>query len=398
MDHGGWVTTLCERLPVALPGAREAITDAMEVTSRYTAPFVTRAVVEMLPDLRAEVAKDPSTKIVFVGRDGYSMGNIAKTLDPQLCDDHGIDVVLSRKLVEAAMLDFERITGQEIDLPGFREKASDVRPQDIPGAFRRLQKYLQSSGIVGPESGNVILVDTSHQGSIQEMLKALFPDIKFKGCYLFHGQSPKDPHPGTKKGYGLNLLVGKQVIPQPVGNLTIPEVDVFKDPAVVRMVEETLHGRLGSPGRIEGNRPVQAREELMHPSFASLDLPPAYWHQDVRNLIQDATLLSLNGYAGTVAGLRDGRANWKAYVDEGAERFVHAAISWVRGIDVDPQFTRFMNAHVRRKYQPEPGEWVDWMENAPTRWYGRSQNPPGRPLNAVSGAGRRPSTRRGGIR
>lgn len=240
------------------PDKQAAVARAHDAFRRHHGRFVASIAVQMLPDLRRDVAANPGARIVFLGRDGYSLGIAVRTLDPEFFAKHCHDAVLSRIVVEAAVQDLEKNGGKKFPkIHGYREISKSVAPQDIDGAYQRLTRYLRGAGVpVGIEGSHVTLVDTGLKGTVQELMAASYPQTQFTGRMMFYKGMSSDPHPGTKKGYTLDLDRGDGG-----GFRELPD-----DPALtwasipaIRTIENSLQGPLNSPKRITADGPVQSR-------------------------------------------------------------------------------------------------------------------------------------------
>jgi hypothetical protein len=324
---------------------RAAVADAYAVFREHHGPYVTSIAAEMLDDLRASVDAHPNTRIVFVGRDGYSLGVAVRELDRDFFDAHCHDVVLSRAVAEAAVQDRERNSGAQYpQLEPYREIAKSVDDRDIDGAYARLTLYLRGEGIpVGKEGSRITFVDSCLKGTIQELCAAVYPKSEFTGRYMFYYGIEGDPHPGSKKGYALHREgTGRG------GLKTLPD-----DPALtfgsipaIRVIENALQGPLSSPKRIKGNAPEQAR---------LIDTPDRTWGCNpvliaepyripaVREASKVAALLAVRDSA---ADVRNG-----ARLDAAAvrEHFTTQVRSWLnRSNDAEPGLKRILDSFVHR--------------------------------------------------
>lgn len=311
---------------------------------------------DIIADLRRNAEQhDPATTVTFLGRDGHSLAVAARRLDPDFYDAHGREVVLSRALVETAVQDLEVNGGKEFpQLSDFRGAARKVDPEAVDGARQRLTEYLQTSGVpVGSADTRVVLVDTSYKGTVQELLAAAYPNTGFEGRYVFFGESPHDPHPGTKTGYASHLdadhSAGGRPRSEPPGDVR----SVLSHQDAIGSIEETLHGRWTSPSRFGPNaRPEQHRQRDEDAPLAGLNPVKGaepYRDPSVRDAAKDAALVAVAHYAEHIAARRDNGIDVGAELQVGYDRCVTRMGSWIRGeAGSDPSFTRVMDSFVRR--------------------------------------------------
>ncbi|WP_174186441.1 hypothetical protein [Nocardia barduliensis] len=211
------VTPMCLGLePPAVEGFLRAFhidsTEKVRVLSRtyglarhHLAPFILKVVVDMVEDLIDAVAENPNVKIVFAGRDGFVLGFVLGALLPDFYARHCVAMYLPRPLVDAALRELEDREGKTFPAAEPFRKRSAV-PTDPGLALRDLTMYFRLCGIeITAEGTEVRLVDSGLKGSIQEMLAAAYPLTTFSGHLMFFAASPKDPHPGSKRGYALHL-------------------------------------------------------------------------------------------------------------------------------------------------------------------------------------------------
>jgi hypothetical protein len=183
------------------PAGLAAVAEAYEVVRDHIAPMVVSVAMDMLVDFRQQVAANPDHKIVFVGRDGDALAMVIRELDPGFFTESCRQVTIPRNQAMRAVLDAESALprGRRL-LTAFRWdfKGEDPRPRF---ALQRLTAHLRSNGFPLAPGSSVTIVDSSYKGTVQEALAALFPQVTFRGAYIWHGVKPEDPHPGTKLGY-----------------------------------------------------------------------------------------------------------------------------------------------------------------------------------------------------
>lgn len=237
------VAQISEELGLTEPRVLRALRRAYQVAWRYQAPFITKIVYDMLPDLRDDVEKGDAT-LVFVGRDGTTFMYAFLALAPASLAARVAELVLPRAIVGAAVVD---VYGDRLFADGneFRPPAGKFKAEDVPGAHARLTDYQLAERVpVTTRGARITLVDSSFKGSIQVWLQVLYPAI-FQGRYAFFGESPHDPHPGTKKGYEVHVRGDrlKKKLPRRLRKL-------FTHAQAIGALEDTTNGRWTSPTRI----------------------------------------------------------------------------------------------------------------------------------------------------
>jgi hypothetical protein len=348
------VETVTQRLGVQREGQAEALGTAYDVAREYSAPFIVDIARRMLVDLKADVAARSDTVIVFVGRDGHSLAVATRALDPAFFQAHCREVVLSRALVETAVIDLERNAGRTFpQLANFRQAAGKVDPTAVRGALQTLTAYLQSNGVpVGRPGSAVTLVDTSLKGTVQELLAAIYPQTEFRGRYAFFGASPTDPHPGSKQGYVLHLEASESNNANLVPHLPEDPNLTFHSRDAVGTVEEVLHGPMSSPaGFGPGGLPAQRpqRLESLPSGLNPSRIRPEYAQPEVREGVKDISQIAIRDEAERIAAIRDAGGPWEEELARGAERYRDQVRLWVsRSPDVDPRFAALMDSFVRR--------------------------------------------------
>ncbi|NIK55582.1 ABC transporter permease [Kribbella shirazensis] len=300
------LATICDAYGLTDPSDRDAV-ERMHSTFRdHHARFVTSIARDMLRDLRQEVAANPQTKVLFLGRDGYSLSIAVRTLDPEFFRDHCKDGVLSRAVAEAAVQDLEQNGGKSFpQVSGFRENTASVSPEDVAGSYQQLTRYLRGQvGVdVGVPGSRVILVDSCLKGTVQELLSATYPETEFEGRYMFYDGIDSDPHPGTKLGYVLHRDEGVGG-----GLFELPDDPqlTFGYLGAIRTIENSLQGPLGSPKALDDNGPVQRRlvdEQDRTYGINPILAEPVYLKPQVREACKVAALRSVHDAA---ADVRDG--------------------------------------------------------------------------------------------
>jgi hypothetical protein len=160
---------------------------------------------------------------------------------------------------------------------------------------------------------SITIVDSSFKGTVQEVLAALYPGIRFQGAYIWHGQSPVDPHPGTKRGY-------LQHVTEPGNHGDIWETVTY---------EYSMHGPYASPtGYAPDGMPIQLPIRDTDEPLGKIRLrtvAPQYRDLRVRDAIMVANQHAAADYARHIAELPDPRRELEAgvaafHVDTGSWR------------------------------------------------------------------------------
>jgi hypothetical protein len=344
---------VADRLGITDPQAQAVLTEAYLVATTYLAPFIVDLAQQMLVDLKADIIADPEAVVVFVGRDGHSLAVAAEQLDPEFFRDHCREVVLSRAVVESAVLDTELNLGARYpQIADFRQAAGKV-VGDPTGSMDMLTRYLTANGApVGEECSHVILVDTSYKGTVQELLAALYPETRFQGRYAFFGESPSDPHPGSKTGYAVHMDAAHGG-GRPLGELSADPALTFANQDAIGSIEETLHGGMGSPrGFGEDGRPQQRPQHLEGDQLKGLNpikVAPEYADPLVREAVKDINLVAVHDVAARMAALRDAGGDWRSQLNEGARAFRQELRNWISGSTAtDAHFSDLLDSFVRR--------------------------------------------------
>ena len=325
---------------------RDAVERAYNAFRAHHGPFVTSIARDMLKDLRQEVARNPQIRIVFLGRDGYSLAVAARTLDPEFFAAHCHDAVLSRAVAESAVQDLERNGGQEFpEVAGYRENTASVSDADVAGSYQRLTRYLRGSGVpVGVPGSSVTLVDSCLKGTVQELLAASYPETRFTGRYMFYDGIASDPHPGSKFGYVLHRDDG-------IGG---GMKDLPKDPALtfgslqaIRTIENSLQGPLSSPKKLTDQGPAQTR--LMDEPDRTWGCNPILIDPPYTNpAVREATKVAgLRAVLDSAAAVRDGAPLDTAAVQQ---QFTLQVRAWLThdNAALDPELKVLMDSFVHR--------------------------------------------------
>jgi hypothetical protein len=191
-----------------LDRADSATVDAGYRTVRqYLGPFNTWISAHILRDLRAQLNREPDRRVAFIGRDGHVIAAATRGLDPQLFARNGVELQLSRRVVEAAMLDHERITGQPFPLSekAYRTMRGWITEEDAVGTVENLAAYLRTAEIpVGVPGAGLTLVDNGLRGGLGEALHEIY-DLDTFTHLAVASISDADPRPDSKKGHLFHL-------------------------------------------------------------------------------------------------------------------------------------------------------------------------------------------------
>lgn len=338
-----------------ISGADEVTTlrDAYLVAYQFPAPLMVRVADDMLADLRDDVAVRRVGRVVALGRDGHHLALAMSRLDGQFFNRYGSNLVLSRILVENALQDLERHQGLTFpQLHGFRGAAPRVRAEDTVGGLRVLTDYLRDRQVpVGRPGSRVALVDTSFKGSVQELLAAVYPETEFTGRYAFYGESPDDPHPGSKKGYEVHLAASETQQGRALDVLPADESKTFAHRMAVHSVEKLLNGPMSSPERIGVHGPQQTGQrhdpELLK-GLSRARLSPRLREPRVREGVKVMNLRAVADLARHVAVLRDAGGNYRPWLDDWAQRYRSEVRAWISDRPTDPRLAEFLDSFVYR--------------------------------------------------
>lgn len=327
--------------------------DAYLVAYEFPAPLMVRVADDMLADLRADVAERRADRIVALGRDGHHLALAMTRLDGQFFRRHGSNLVLSRALVENALQDLEHHQGLRFpQVDGFRRVAPRVDPADTVGGFRQLTDYLQANRVpVGRPGSRVTVFDTSFKGTVQELLSAVYPETVFTGRYAFLGESPYDPHPGSKKGYEVHLSASEARQGRPFYELPADESKTFAHQLALNSIEELLDGPMSSPVRIGARGPEQSgqhRHPMLLEGLSRGRVSPRLRDLRVREGVKVVNLMAVADLARDVAGLRDAGGNYRSWLDDWATRFRSEIRAWIGDRSPDPRLAEFLDSFVHR--------------------------------------------------
>lgn len=267
---------------------QQAVDEAYDVT-RYCGlgSYMTWVGEETLKAMRELVARSPEMRFGFVARDGHSMAAAVRGLDYNFFRIHCKEIILSRKILQAVVADYEKLTGVHLALGksvhGYRQKT-----EGSSGSYANLTRYLYKSGFrVGEAGSEITLVDNGWRGSTQSRLQEIYPGTDFRGIYMFYSQSPDDPDAGRKRGLILNLAP-EEWKGGPVDYVPRDPDRTFESMQAIFAIEEVVCGPKTTATKITSDGPYQP------PALYEWSQPPAlvdplYLDPKVRT----ATLISI---------------------------------------------------------------------------------------------------------
>ncbi|WP_117211642.1 hypothetical protein [Allorhizocola rhizosphaerae] len=289
------------------PSKVETVTRSFGIAKSVFAPFMVKAAIDMLPHLQRAVRENENARVVFVGRDAFSLGFATKILNGPFHARHCTDMYLSRSIVDAALAELEEGGATFADIAAFRRPARSR----TDSAWGALERYFQEKEVDFTDSRTeIILVDSGYKGSVQEMLSAAFPDTRFHGHYIFFDPAPADPHPGTKRGYALNLDYdtgfGGRALRDEMPEQ--PELTYAHHEAIVA-IEEMLQGsQLSPPSLSPAGKPLTWRYRRTRDPWKGLNPKRiAYGYRDVllREGVLTMNVIAVSKLAERIAGLVD---------------------------------------------------------------------------------------------
>ncbi|GAA2052023.1 hypothetical protein GCM10009800_45840 [Nocardiopsis rhodophaea] len=332
-----------------------AVEQAYSAFREHLAPFMVSIAAEMNDDLQRDVEHHSGDhRVVFLGRDGHSLAIATRELYPEFYKGHCSEVVLSRAVVDSALQDLEKNYNKTYpEVEGFRGARKKVDPEDIDKSHMALREYLRAKDIpVGKEGSSITVVDTSFKGTVQELMSAAYPNTEVAGRYAFFSQSPEDPHPGTKIGYVFHQEVSDTWKGLPKSELPSDVSQTFGNQDALGVVEETMHGPLGSPKRITGSGPVQTPQRQESNATEGINpilISPSYQSPGVREAVKVAAFMAVQDTAKDSAQKRAKGEDWKGGLMQKREQFTQQVRLWVeQKPGVDKQLKTVLDSFVRR--------------------------------------------------
>ncbi|ULR52766.1 ABC transporter permease [Streptomyces deccanensis] len=336
------------------PAHRQAVEEAYAAFREHSGPFMVSVAADMLDDLRADVQQNPDRVIAFLGRDGHSLAAAVRGLDPEFFDRHCREVVVSRAVVDAALQDLEKNVGASFpDAEAFRGARKKVDPADVDGSYQNLTDYLRASGVpMGLPNTSVTVVDTSFKGTVQELMTAAYPQTEIQGRYAFLALSPDDPHPEAKQGYVFHQEPDAVWQGLPQSYLPEQRSQTFGNQDALGVIEETLHGPMGSPVNITAQGPHQLPQQFDPQPLVGINpvrVADQYRDPKVREAVKAAAVLAVHDSAVETARSRDAGRDWKGELQQSRERFTDQVRSWVsRDGQTDGRLSTVLDSFVRR--------------------------------------------------
>ncbi|MFF0723064.1 hypothetical protein [Micromonospora sp. NPDC003816] len=271
------------------------ISATFDVGRDLLAPLMVKAAIDILPYLQDTVNRDPRTRIIFAGRDSFSLGYVVSAIDPHFSAAHCRSLYLTRAIVDDALADLERQGQSFAEIETFRKRRPGTPSSR---AWQRLQGYLQDSDLqVESAPGPVVIVDTGYKGSIQEMLAALHPGVRFTGHYVFYSAALDDPHPGTKRGHVFDAGTGPARGGHALrGDLPLDPSLTFAHHEAIVAVEELLQGSQLSPTAMDPTgRPRLRRARRTSSPYEGLN--PALIGEEFTDPVFREGVLAFNVFA-----------------------------------------------------------------------------------------------------
>ena len=342
----------CSFFQINSPRKLRSLLIAYESSRRYLAPMLTKAGVDMLPTLRRITAKDRHAHVIFLGRDGFSVGHVIAALDPLLYGMHGTMVHLPRAAADAAVHQADLWFHDDLrKAESFRKDGTHRHPDAERNGWSALLGLLEQHNVyIDGDRREYVLIDSGYRGSIQEMMAAAYPTVRFYGCYLFFSASPDDPHPGSKKGFVAHFDATSGLGGLGIRDRVIDDQELtFAHHDAVAAVEELLRGTSldtlitadGPQGDCRHLEPLEGLNPLL------------VAHEYHEPLFREATLAIMlratNQYA---AEVRDRQASepdtWYAALSDDATRLRPQLHAWLTRRPMDRALKRLLDSFVRR--------------------------------------------------
>ncbi|UGQ10448.1 hypothetical protein LO772_26895 [Yinghuangia sp. ASG 101] len=332
------------------------VRDAYDVFRERYGPFVVGIAADMLPAMRDLAAR--GHVITFLGRDGHILASAVRGLDPEFFGDACREIVFSRVMGEEMLADLAENHGRSFpEYERFRRTAATLNPDTVPGAYERARDYVRAQGVpVGLPDSKVTVVDVCFSGTVQETLAAAFTETEFRGLYAFHAASSRDPHPGTKRGYAVDLPSG--VLPD-----DRPLKEIPHDPALMfacnwgfPIWEFTLEGPMTSAERVAAGRPVQNLQSTDPHVLDNINPVLVDDRLDNRaalDAVKTVAHVAIHDYAREINEMRTAGADWRHEISEGSGEFMRDAFDWFRfGRTRDEKMQKLLDTLVLRDDAP----------------------------------------------
>jgi hypothetical protein len=197
----------------------------------------------------------------------------------------------------------------------------------------------------------VTLFDTSFKGTVQELLTAAYPETRFNGRYAFLGESPHDPHPGSKQGYEVHLSAAETRGGLPLKVLPADESKTFGHQLAINSIEEQLNGPMSSAVRIGADGPEQTgqrNEPGLTTGLSEGRISPRLRDPVVREGVKAINLVAVMDCASQAAAVRDSGRNYRSWLESGSGRYRSEIRAWIGGSGTDPRLKEFLDSFVHR--------------------------------------------------
>ncbi|MDX2601935.1 hypothetical protein PV379_10745 [Streptomyces caniscabiei] len=338
----------CAVLELDTPAKVRAVETAASVARQYLAPFVIKAATDMLGSLYTMVEANTRARVIYLGGDGYSFGDVISELDPIFHNRYCAELHISRTTADAALEEAAPWGTRGAD--GFRKPGPH---RDEPSSvWSDLVHYAEDSNLyLDRDGGEFALVDTGFKGSVQEMLTAAYPDAIFHGHYLFFCATADDRHADRKRGYALHLPQ-----PNPFDGRAIRE-EFVDDPTLtfahhdaIVAIEDLTRGPDVSPRRLDGTTLARlSAEDNSATGINPARIAPCYADPYVRQAVLAAISHTISTAARNIRQARTDRpGTWYAGLTAQAEALRPQLHRWLAGRPGDPALIQLLNSFVRR--------------------------------------------------
>lgn len=326
------------------PDERAIVDAARSTVFRYFGPFITKVAVDMLADLaKLQASSNRRLRAIFVGRDALALSYAMHQLDPAFhyfyCRELGpvSRAVTDRVIAQASKWWPERL--EAIEKYRFNKRAPYRSRTTEPQTWDEMLDYLQIDSIDLKHRlavDDFVVIDTGYKGSIQEMLAAAFPQVTFRGMYLFHAAT--DAATSPKKGYVLDLDPERGRNGEAIRDRVIDNEDLtFAHHDGIVAIEELLCGGLDI---IIAEDPLEG----INPSTIAAHYRP----RSVRLAVFTASQLAVADYAARLRTLRRKSGFWYDELTEESKALPQQIYGWLTGRQMDKQLRELLDSFVRR--------------------------------------------------
>ncbi|MFF3208402.1 hypothetical protein [Streptomyces sp. NPDC002962] len=378
-------------LELDTPHKLRTVEGAATVARQYLAPFIVKAAVDMLGDLYAMVSADTRARVVFLGRDGYSVGDVIEQLDPLFHNRFCGELHIPRVLADSVLDEAAPWSASGAD--GFRKPGPH---RDEPSdSWGDLVRYAEDSNLYFDRSGlQFAVVDTGFKGSVQEMLTAAYPDLVFHGHYLFFCAADDDRHADRKQGYALHLgqpnaLNGRAIRDRFVDD---PALTFAHHDAIVA-IEDLMRGpdissRVTNGGRLHLDSLRKQDDSLagISPARVSRQYADPYVRQAVLAAVSTTVAVHARDIRRARAEAPD---TWYADLTDRAAALRPQLHEWLAARPADPALAELLDSFVRRS---DKDQWMSGHTSVSTRAArSRSTTPAARRPDPGQAPGRAPA-------